>query len=710
MAIWNKKEVSKEVVKSIHQQYGCDLLTASIFARRGITSGEDIFYFQEDDCRFLHNPFLLNAMEDAVDRILAAKEEGEKVLIFGDRDVDGITSTTLLYDYLSSLGIDVSWRLPSGDDAYGLSIKAIEDFNKEYGTLIITVDCGISNNEEIDFANSLGIDVIVVDHHNPPEVLPNATVIVNPKIEDSGYPFVDISGCAVAFKVVSALRFSQTEFYKQEICLLNARPLNDAYVIECIKIANMKEIARLSETIIPGIVSIQNTRLVNFLKGQQILVWDEPLQKRTLETIFGKGIDFYLLDAREEISKLIPFVANLSLLRLKDLSKIAKYQEGPASEMDGFLNIFITYVQKVITTKEKQQQEIFDLQLVMLAALADIMPLKNENRIFLRQGLDSINKGIVRSGLKELLARQNLLGKRIGSSDLSWNIVPLLNATGRLGKPEIAMNLLAEKDGATREKIADEIIELNKERRQLGTEGWNYIVNQAYENFDRLGQKLVLAVDERINRGVTGILASKLVQTFKVPGIVITKLEDGTAIGSMRSTRGFEVLTLLDQCADLFYNYGGHNFAAGFSLPNEKLPLFIKKIEELSQYIEFSEKAEGEEFTVDAELPFDYLTPDLLKLVDKFEPYGEENDSLLFLAKNVKICDASTMGKTERTHLKMTLDCGKNKWVALFWGAGEKLNRDFAVGDRLNILFQVSRNTFNGNESAQMILVDVEKV
>ena len=226
MAIWNKKEVSKEVVKSIHQQYGCDLLTASIFARRGITSGEDIFYFQEDDCRFLHNPFLLNAMEDAVDRILAAKEEGEKVLIFGDRDVDGITSTTLLYDYLSSLGIDVSWRLPSGDDAYGLSIKAIEDFNKEYGTLIITVDCGISNNEEIDFANSLGIDVIVVDHHNPPEILPNATVIVNPKIEDSGYPFVDISGCAVAFKVVSALRFSQTEFYKQEICLLNARPLH----------------------------------------------------------------------------------------------------------------------------------------------------------------------------------------------------------------------------------------------------------------------------------------------------------------------------------------------------------------------------------------------------------------------------------------------------------------------------------------------------
>lgn len=710
MAIWNKKEVSKEVVKFIHQHYGCDLLTASIFARRGITSGEDIFYFQEDDCRFLHNPFLLNTMEDAVDRILAAKEEGEKVLIFGDRDVDGITSTTLLYDYLTSLGIDVSWRLPSGDDSYGLSLKAVEDFNKDYGTLIITVDCGISNNEEIDFANSLGIDVIVVDHHNPPEELPNATVIVNPKVKDSGYPFVDISGCAVAFKLVSALRFSQTEFYKQEICLLNARPLNDAYTIECIKIANMKETARLSETIIPGMVSIQNTRLINFLKGQQILVWDEPLQKRTLETIFGKGIDFYLLDAREEIAKLVPSVANLSLLRLKDLSKIAKYQEGPASEMDGFLNIFVTYVQKVISTKEKQQQEIFDLQLVMLAALADIMPLKNENRIFLRQGLDSINKGIVRSGLKELLARQNLLGKRIGSSDLSWNIVPLLNATGRLGKPEIAMELLAEKDDIKREKIADEIIELNKERRRLGTEGWNCIVNQAYESFETLGQKLVLVMDKQINRGVTGILASKLVQTFKVPGIVITQLEDGTAIGSMRSTRGFEVLTLLDQCADLFYNYGGHNFAAGFSLPSEKLPFFMQKVKELSYYIEFSEKPEGEEFTIDAELPFDYLTPDLLTIVDKFEPYGEENDSLLFLAKNVKICDATTMGKTERTHLRMTLDCGKNKWVALYWGAGEKLNRDFSIGDRLNILFQVTRNTFNGNESAQMVLVDAEKI
>ena len=121
-------------------------LVASIFARRGITDGKQILYFMETDMRFQHSPFSFSAMEDAVDRILQAQEENEKVLIFGDRDVDGVTATTILYDCLKELGIDVSYRLPVGDDAYGLTMSAVDDFSKEYGSLIITVDCGISNN------------------------------------------------------------------------------------------------------------------------------------------------------------------------------------------------------------------------------------------------------------------------------------------------------------------------------------------------------------------------------------------------------------------------------------------------------------------------------------------------------------------------------------------------------------------------------------
>jgi len=206
---WEKKEISAELVKDLANRYGCDLLTASILVRRGITAGEEIRYFLESDVRHLRNPFLLPGMEDAVERILAARDEGERVLVFGDRDVDGITSTTLLVRNLQKLGIDVRWQVPQGDDAYGLSLEAVEQFAADYGTLIITVDCGISNIEEIEKARSLGIDVIVVDHHNPQETLPEAYVIINPKLKDSPYPFRDLCGCGVTYKRVSALRFVQ---------------------------------------------------------------------------------------------------------------------------------------------------------------------------------------------------------------------------------------------------------------------------------------------------------------------------------------------------------------------------------------------------------------------------------------------------------------------------------------------------------------------
>jgi len=181
---WDKKEISAELVKEISTKYGCDLLTASILARRGICTGDSIRYFLEDDLLSLRNPFAMDGMEDAVERILAAKEEGEKALVFGDSDVDGITGTALLAGYLESIGIDVTWRIPTGDEAYGLSLEAVEEFYAKDGTLIITVDCGISRFAEIKRARELSIDVIVTDHHEQQEELPDALVIINPKLKD----------------------------------------------------------------------------------------------------------------------------------------------------------------------------------------------------------------------------------------------------------------------------------------------------------------------------------------------------------------------------------------------------------------------------------------------------------------------------------------------------------------------------------------------
>lgn len=715
MATWNKKNVAKELIMSLHTKYGTDLLTSSILARRDIITGSDVQYFLEQDKRFLHCPFLFDTMEDACDRILDAKEEGEKVLIFGDRDVDGITSTTLLYQYLKSLGIDVQYKIPSGNDDFGLSIDAINDFAANYGTLIITVDNGICCKKEVDHAADLGIDVIVVDHHEPnDENYPELAIVIDPKVEDCGYPFPHISGCAVVYKLISALRFALNPLYKQEICLLNVHPINDAYVIECLKIENMIIKDKLSETFVPGVMPLHQTKLVDFLKGQQIFVWDENLQKKMLVKIFGQNVEINMLDVRPEIATIIPSVAELSLLRLKSFSKIAKYQETTSSEIEAFYNIFITFIQMKISENKNPKIEEEELQLVALAALADIMPLQNENRILVRQGIASMNKGKYRPGLYELIQKQNMLGKKISSTDLSWNIVPLLNATGRLGEPETALQLLIEENPQTREKIADRILALNIERKKMGAEAQIIADSQVRENLPRFSNKIAYVKSEKINRGVTGIVAGKLTSMLKLPSIVIGQIDGDLLRASLRSISGIDLQNMLDYCnskiqSGLFEKYGGHSEAAGFSIKKENLPILEKALEEYASYFEIPENV-NTEISIDAELPFEYMSPELLNLVDSFEPFGQGNPNLKFLVKNAKIISADVMGKTEVQHLRLTIDCGKYKWPAIYWKAAERLNRDFSVGDKVDIVFEATRNLFNGNETPQMNIVEMERV
>lgn len=707
MSEWFKKQISKTQVESVSKKYSLDPITASIMVRRGITGGRDILYYIEDDLRFQHSPFMFAAMEDAVDRILDAKEENEKVLIFGDRDVDGVTSTTVLYDCLSSMGIDVSYKLPGGDDAYGLSMQAVEEFAANYGSLIITVDCGISNNAEIAKAAELGLDVIVVDHHNAPETLPSPAIIIDPKTENSGYPFPDISGCAVVYKLVSAIRFSQSSWYKQDVTLLNVNKENSA--VECVKVRNLVPVSRLTQTIDQNTASLSDTNLPSYLQGQLLLAWDAKTLSKDLQSLFGSGAQFNLVDIREEAAKLFPKFASMTLTQLKGMSKMAKYGDHEPTEIGGFYNIFVTWVQKSLAKDFPSfaQAEEKDLQLVALAALADIMPMKNENRIFVKNGLKSINSGRIRPGLRELMAELNLTGKRINSIDLSWVVVAHLNAAGRLGQPELAAKLFITDSQNERLETAKQIIELNAERKQLCVDAWNYAGIQAKASIPLHCNKLCVVIDERINRGVSGILAGRLVSTYNVPAMAVT-IVDGIAIGSMRSCRDYDVTQFLNKMDDLFINHGGHNFAAGFSFKRERLAEFEERIKTLSSEIKLGDtKDTGGD--IDAEIPAQYLTPALLDISDRFEPYGEENPQLLFMAKNIRVASGQRMGKGEKMHLKITVDCGKYKWPCIFWNEGERLGRDFNVGDRVDFIFRVERNVFNRIETPQINLVDIKK-
>jgi single-stranded-DNA-specific exonuclease len=702
---WDKKDIPQTLVKDIADHYGCTLLTASILARRGVINGESIRYFLEDDPRYLHNPFELPDMNDAVERILAAKEEGEKVLIFGDRDVDGITSTTMLYNFLSGLGVDVSWRIPLGDEPYGLTLTAVEDFAKEYGSLIITVDCGISSTAEVLRAAELSIDVIITDHHNASDTLPPAYAIVNPKRADSIYPFRNLCGCGVVYKLVSALRFAlKSDLYEQPVCLLNTRMANDAFIVEIAKLRNLAIIDTLTETLVPDMLGISDTRLPAFLEGQQILVWDAPLQKMTLAKIFGNGVEVGMLDIAPEIGKEIPQAAGKSLLRVKELSRIARYSEREQTELDVFISLFISFVQKrgqLFTAEDSA-----DLQLASLGTLADIMPLVDENRIIVRAGVASLEEK-PRPGLSDLLYKLGFAGRRLTTTDISWQLCPAINAAGRLGSPDKAMELLLEADAKKRDILATELIDMNENRKKMGADAWIIVDKRAEESLERYGGKLAVAYGAEIFRGVTGIMANKLVERYKAPAMVVSFGVD-IYTGSVRSLKEVNILPLLEICADLLIDWGGHNYAAGFSLEKARWPLFLERLVSAVNILDSGISTE-ETLFIDAELPHSYLTPDILKVVDRFEPYGEENEILFFMAKNLRILDISLMGKVEAKHVKMTLDAGKHKWPAIYWSAVDKVKKDFDVGDNVDIVFKITRNWFNGVETPQMIISDLRR-
>ena len=708
MTNWTKKTVTKAEITPLCDKYDVNQILASIFVRRGITSGQDILYYLQDDLRFQHSPFNFANMEDAVERILQAKEEGEKVLIFGDDDVDGITSTAILYEQLVRMGLNVSWRLPLENDPYGLSMNAVDDFAKEDGTLIITVDCGISNFDEIRHANDLGIEVIVTDHHNPHQELPDAIVIIDPKTQDSLYPFHDISGAAVAYKLVSALRFAQSDFYNAEICIFDITEdsQNQCYNVDCLKIRNLVKVKELHEKIIPGKTSIYDLKLPYFLQGQLIYVWDLAKISQLLRDIFGSGVEFNLYDLKSEITKYYTALKNKSSDQLQSLSLIAKYDEKQNTVIDTLFNLYVSYCKKIIADKnpDQTQDEKRDLQLVALAALADIMPMKNENRIFVKNGISSIKNDRPRPGLAELFNKLNINIDSVTSTDLSWTVIPALNAAGRMGKSNLSLQLLISKDPKEREILANQIFDLNETRKNLVSEAIFKIHDDAEKSLDQYDNKLCICVDECINKGVTGIVAARLMNDFNLPAIAITFSED-ICIGSMRSCRGLVATSFLDSFGDIFINHGGHDCAAGFSFDKNRLNEFLEKAKASLPSIQLTE--EIDQTFVDAELPTQHISPEVFDLLEIFEPYGSENSELLFMTKNFKLVDALIVGKKEPQHLKLIFETGKYKIPAMYWGQAERLRKDIIVGQNYDILYTMSKNHFNGVSTNQIIIKDL---
>ena len=204
---WEYKELEEKKIKEIEKKFNVPELLATVLVNRGIVDEDEIRVFLNPTRNDFHDPYLMPDMEIAVERILKAIKNQEKVIIYGDYDVDGITSITVLKKFLKTCGLEVDYYIPNRlNEGYGLNKNAIDKIKEGGYTLIITVDCGISAIEEITYANELGIETIVTDHHEPLDELPPAIAVVDLKRKDSNtYPFKSLAGCGVVFKVTQAL-------------------------------------------------------------------------------------------------------------------------------------------------------------------------------------------------------------------------------------------------------------------------------------------------------------------------------------------------------------------------------------------------------------------------------------------------------------------------------------------------------------------------
>ncbi|MFA7119178.1 MAG: single-stranded-DNA-specific exonuclease RecJ [Sphaerochaetaceae bacterium] len=705
---WKKSQVPPLEVRRLHEQFGLDLLCASILTRRGVSDRKQVKFFIENELTFLHNPFLFEDMEVVVDRINEAVEEKQKIRVFGDRDVDGITSTTLIVQELQFMGADVSYRLPEGDEPYGMTLCGVEEAKKDGVTLIITVDCGISSFQEIARAGEYGIDTLVFDHHISDDNLPPAMAIINPKVPGNGYPFPHLAACGVVAKVIWALRFSHTNFYHENCILLHSLPGNDTVIIQAMKIENLMEVDRVIEEINPGVVDISQSKAAQFLScGLPILVIDSQMELKQLVNAFGRKVDISLVDMRSEMETVLPMIKGKSLFSLSTISHSSRYTDHGRDELETLYSLFNAYCLKKYPSLDSEYENILDL--VSIGTVADLMPMVDENRILVKRGLKVVESGR-RKALLPLLSLQKLIGKPLTTQDLSWQLAPIINAAGRMGQPALAVDMLLCEDPVQSEKLAVQLLGLNKQRQKLGEEAWDRLLPMAKDSFEKSGSKLVMVEDPQLSRGITGLMANRLLKQFNVPAMVLATVDDTRVSASIRSPQSFNCRDFLALFSDLFLDYGGHACAGGFSMDREKLPILEKRlVEEIDQMD--CQQEEQESVEIDCSLPEKYLTPDIIKEVEFFEPYGEQNPPIVFLIEKAHIDDVQIMNNSKGgdQHVKLTLTYGAYKWPALYWFAAGKVGREFSKDDTVDVAFRLSRNYFRLQSSLQLTVVDLHQ-
>ncbi len=627
---WLIQDVDKNLLSDLKQHINLPETVLKVLLSRGFKDVKSVEDFVFPKKEILFNPFLFDDMHKTVVRIHEAIESGEKILIYADRDVDGVTSLSILYDTISVLGGKVVWYVPS-DEGYGISPAVLDKYKNDGVTLVITVDCGISTVSEVDYANSIGIQVIITDHHKPPQDgLPKAFSVIDAKIDTCKYPFKELAGCGVAFKVSQALMQTYGKYFDKKIAVVAKRG-DRGYII----------------SLVNGIVISEeekNLNEINFDEYSKVIINDETSASQIL------------CDSAHRL--------------LSEYYKTEFYEDGRMLEF--FEN---------------------NIDLVALGSIADIVPLESENRILVQSGLAMLKQNPKkRLGLsyifEECLKKQLMCAKSI-----AWYVAPMINAAGRMNKASVAAELLLADNEYKANTFFVELKKLNDERKEIQNENVKQFDILLQEQCDIEKDNIFVVFAKDLPHGVTGIVASKIMKLYSKP--VILFIEDkGTdeATGSCRSIDGFDIVSALDKTKDLLVKFGGHTQAAGVTIKLDKIEEFRKKIKNIADEA-ISEEMTTKKFTVDCELKISETNKETYEDMNILEPFGAANAQPTFLLRNVEFEDVCIIGPN-KDHLKLKIFKDGTYINALFWSAA-KYKDEFNYKDKFDIVFNMDINKGN---------------
>lgn len=336
-----------------------------------------------------------------------------------------------------------------------------------------------------------------------------------------------------------------------------------------------------------------------------------------------------------------------------------------------------------------------------VATVTDLLPMVGFNRVVVKKGLEVMNTNPP-IGLKKILQVSGIGDGEVTTYELGWIIGPRLNAAGRLKNSDDSIKLLTERDESLLEEYAKGLDSRNIERQEKTLEMYNLASDIDEDNLP----KIIFSSNEEYHEGVIGLVSAKLTQKYYRPSVVIS-LEDGVGKGSVRSIPGINIIEILRKFDDLFVDLGGHPMAGGFTINQKNIPEMEKKV---SEYIskEFDDEVFIPVLDIDLEVPGKFVDIEFLENIDKLKPFGMGNEQLIFLSREMGVVNVDVIGKN-KDHLKIRLFDGGKYHKAVFFGGVDHVE-DFVVGEKVDIVYTLSKNEYNGNKYVDLIVKDFRKI